>query len=87
MLEFGDFLQDSPTRGARSRGIYHDSVDCMRLQLFMFLTPRNDSVFNGTFLKVIEDLIADEMTLPGDVPGFFQIRHVEVASSRRPAIA
>jgi hypothetical protein len=42
-------------------------------------TPRNDSVFNGTFLQVIEDLIADEMTFPGDVPDFFQIRQVEVA--------
>jgi hypothetical protein len=24
---------------------------------FMFLTPRNDSVFNGPLLEVIEDLV------------------------------
>ena len=40
-------------------------------------------MFNGTFLQVIEDLIADEMTFPGDVPDFFQIRHVEVAHASR----
>src|SRR5580704_12901306 len=45
----------------------------------MCLTPRNDSVFNGTFVQVIENLIAGELTFSGKVPDLFQVWNVEVA--------
>src|ERR1700722_20563821 len=45
----------------------------------MFLTPGNDRVFNGTFVQVIQSLIAGELTFSGKVPDFFEVRHVKVA--------
>ena len=36
-------------------------------------------MFDGTLLQMIENLIADKTIIAGDLPGFFKIRHIEVA--------
>ena len=45
----------------------------------VLLTPGEDSMFDGTLLQMIENLIADKTIIAGDLPGFFKIRHIEVA--------
>src|SRR6201996_9024085 len=46
---------------------------------FVFLTPGNDSMFNGPLLEVIKDLVTGEQTFAGDAPDFFQIIDVKIA--------
>src|SRR5258707_5779827 len=51
------------------------------------LTPGEDFVLDGALLQMVEYLVADETLVPGwtietevqDVPGLFEIGHVEVA--------
>ena len=43
------------------------------------LAPGDHRVLDGSLLEVVEDLVAREAALPGDLAGLLQVGHVEVA--------
>jgi hypothetical protein len=45
----------------------------------MQLAPRQHGMFDGTFLQMIQNLIAGDGPLASNLPGLHEIRHIEVA--------
>src|SRR5258705_5777688 len=45
----------------------------------MLLAPWNHCVLDRALLQMVQDLVAGDTAVADDLPGFVQIRHVEVA--------
>src|SRR4029077_15607132 len=53
----------------------------------VFLAPREHRVLDGTLLQMIKNLVAGNGAVADDLPGFVQIRCVEVAYAPRQDLA
>src|SRR5215207_3373045 len=76
-----DLLQDAPARCLRpgkapvtERAVGHDGD-------VVALAPGEHAVLDGPLIEMVEDLIAGQPAIAGDLPDLFEVRHVEVAHS------
>lgn len=78
-----NFLQHAPACRVRPRKVPVPKRTVGDHGHTVFLTPGDDCVFDGAFLKMIKNLIASKTALARDLPRFLQIRRIEVAHTPR----